>query len=203
MTKYKIILLLILIPFVGFTQDNHSKKSIDELVKEIAMENELTSRAVGFGGSPSGQYQRYDVLKSKATREQLIKLTEHESPVIRCYAFWGLADRQEKDLFPILIDHLGDTATINRQFGCVLSKVSVADFYIELLTKRYLITEDYYRKNHSQALLEEKNKLDSLILYTPNNLEYLDRLLWEHEPIDRDYARIKELGSVIECMLPK
>jgi hypothetical protein len=188
-----LLILLILNSSCGYIQYNYSNKSIDELVNEIEIENELLSQAVGFAGESTEQYARFEELKKKATKEELIKLTKHQNPVVRCYSFWGLTDRKEDNLFSILIEHLQDTSQVQRMFGCIVSNVSVADFYIELLTKKYLITEDYYRENNTKVNIEEKRILDSIVLYTPNNLEYLERVLWNHEPNEKDYFRIREI----------
>lgn len=177
----------------GKAQYNLSNKSVDKLVIAIAQENELLSQAIGIGGKLTEQYQRFEELKKKASKEDLMKLTKHQNPVVRCYSFWGLTDRKEDDLLPILIEHLQDSSKVQRQFGCVLSSVSVADFYLELLTKSYLITEDYYRANNSKVNIEERRMLDSIVLHTPNDLEYLEVVLFNHEPNESDYLRVREI----------
>lgn len=188
-----LIILLILNSSYGFSQYDFSKISIQEIVNEIENENKLLSQHIGLGGIPTEQYARFEELQKKATKEELIKFTKHRNPVVRCYSFWGLTERKEENLFPMLLDHLQDTSKVQRQSGCIVSNVSVADFYIELLTKKYLITEDYYQANNSSINIEEKSILDSIVLHTPNNLEYFERVLWNHESNKNDYSRIREI----------
>ena len=189
-----LVLFALLNGLLATAQSEPLNAELTQIVEKIANTNELLSQAIGYGGTPTEQYERFRVLKQKASIKQLKALTDHENPVVRCYAFWGLSDRQADGLFEILKDRIDDNAEVSRTFGCVGSKVSVVDFYIELLTRDFLITEDYYRENYSYLNPEEKKELDDLVLHSASDLAYLDQVLYEHQPSNEaDYTRIRTL----------
>ncbi|PHN07763.1 hypothetical protein [Flavilitoribacter nigricans] len=176
-----------------YAQSGTKAERIAKLVTAIAAENTLMGEGVGIGGIRPEQYDRFERLKTIASENDLRRLTRHDNAVVRCYAFWALADQQSPGLFPILRDHLQDTARVEQIFGCVISQISVAGFYIELLMPPFLVTEDYYRENQSQLSASEKSQLDSIVLYQEIALPYRNDVLRDHTPKAADYNRIREL----------
>jgi len=187
-------LTLILLLFLLFSCKIHSQ-AINEIVEEIAVYNELESQYVGFDGYHSDQYKRFERLKAELTNDQLLELTNHQNGVVRCYAFWALADRKHDNLFSVLIENLNDTVSVNKLFADIGGNTKVADFYIGLLTQEFINTTHYYRRNLSQITIKEKRVLDSLVIHSSTNLSYLDRLLINYEPDPKLYFRIKELAQ--------
>ncbi|MEM7369036.1 MAG: hypothetical protein AAF587_10595 [Bacteroidota bacterium] len=179
--------------WAGRRPADHAHKSIEQLVTEIAQDSVLMSRAIGIGGLPNRQYSRFQILSSKASKEDLLTLTDHPSPVVRSYTFWALADQKVEGISWIARNHLSDTARVRTQFGCVGETKFVADFYLDLLTQSYLITEDYYRPNHSRLEVSLQREIDSLVLRFHPHLDYFERLLMRHEPIDSDYEVIRAI----------
>lgn len=191
MTKL-LFLLFLLNSAYAFSQFDMSGKNVNELVSEIATENKLLSAGIGFGGTPTKQYARFEALKEKASNEKLIKLINHENAVVRCYAFWALADKHEESLFDIALKHLTDTAEVESQFGCITSNTKVADFYIGFLIQNTFETEGDTTEYNFKITPQQQRILDSTVLYTANKLEYLEWVLSNHEPIEDDYPRIRE-----------
>jgi hypothetical protein len=168
---------------------------VNKLADKLAKENELLSEAVGIAGIRPEQYDMYVKLKNTATAEELKELTNHYNGVVRGYALWGLADRQEHGLLEILINHLTDSATIQVQFGCGVSYQRVGDFYISMLVKKGISSGDYFRPNYSRLNEEEIKILDSAAIFTDNRLEYTEKVIRTLQPEERYYSRLKELAQ--------
>ncbi|HEY0976057.1 MAG TPA: hypothetical protein VGE21_01195 [Flavobacteriales bacterium] len=121
-----------------------------------------------------------------ATPDELRSLTAHPSPIVRGYAFWALSSNGGSDLLPILLQHIGDTAAVDVQFGCVVHHPRVGDFLIDVVNGRY-------GKGEAGLGPAQRAQLDSVLLFTPNNLEARSDLLLEVGPEPALYPRIREL----------
>ena len=185
------ILLLVL-----FSSIEIYSQSVEVVIEEIANTNELHGQYLGIAGTPSDQYERYARLKKELSNDQLVELTNHSNAVVRCYSFWALTDRKEDDLFEILVNRIDDTATVYKQFADVVDHTTVADFCIDLLTRDFIFTADYYRENNSQLTLEEKEVLDSLVIFSSTNLRYLNRILDNYEPDPKLYSQVRDLAAL-------
>ena len=139
-------------------QDRHSSAPINEITIGIAKTNVLMCDAVGFAVECPKQWVRFEALRSKATEKELLALTNDTNAVVRCYAFQALAARNKTDLFPIVVQHLSDTATITTLCGCVGDLQKAGDFYLETITE--------IRGNHKSYQLNEQQKstIDSSLL---------------------------------------
>ena len=118
MKKY---ILFVIVLLLGISCSNSNQllnghvtpqSAIDSLVTDIAIENMLNDEGVGIGWSQNDQWERYIKLSEVATEEALVKLTDHENAVVRGYSFQALAKNKSSQVFPILINHLADTATV-------------------------------------------------------------------------------------------
>lgn len=166
-----------------------TRMSISLLVRGIAFDNELVSNAVGIAGEETSQWRRYLKLRDKATIEELRYLTNHENPVVRAYSFQALAYRTDKDIFPILIEHLNDTTTLNTFFGCIKSSEMTGDYFISVVTPDY-ISDDLYKLNK-----DEEATLDSLLLYGKDIKLYAkSRVVEKLEPKEEIYGRVREIA---------
>src|SRR5688572_7417493 len=117
-------------------QDKLSSQSISEIVKDIAKTNVLMGSAVGIAAERPRQWDRYEVLRSKATHKELLALTNDTNAVVRCYAFQALAERKINNLFPVILRHLSDTATVHTLYGCLGGSQKVGDFFLETIAQR-------------------------------------------------------------------
>ena len=91
------IYLLFLFLATGFNSfaQKENTNTLSNAIKEIAHFNVYeTTCNVGYAGGASSQYQRFNLLKSLATTQQLIILaTKHKNPVVRLYSFQALKKR--------------------------------------------------------------------------------------------------------------
>ena len=80
--------------FNSFAQKENTN-TLSNAIKEIAHFNVYeTTCNVGYAGSASSQYQRFNLLTSLATTQQLIMLaTKHKNPVVILYSFQALKKR--------------------------------------------------------------------------------------------------------------
>lgn len=185
--KKELIFLLTIINVIICNGQSY-RPQIDSLICKIAKENTLSSNWVGILLEQSDQRETYFTLKENATDAELILLTKHENPNVRCYAFEALTYRRSVEIMPILIDHLYDNAFVNNLIGCMTVRKKVGDYFIEMVTSEYT-------NEHAYKLTKtEKSKIDSLLIFDKNvNLEAKSELLLSLTPRLHYYERIKEI----------
>jgi hypothetical protein len=176
-------------------QEKLVRKEILAIAETMAEHDTLCSKFTSFEGFRSKQYEHFELLKKQATTQELKLLTDHPNLVVRCYAFWGLADLKVPHLLPLALKYIEDNASVITYFGCVREEQKVVDFYLSLLTRNYVITADYYHPNSSHLTPEEKNQLDSTLIFTPNQLDYTEELLTVINPNPIYYTRIRQLAQ--------
>ena len=170
-------------------QDNLSSIPINEIVKDIAKSNVLMGAAVGIADERPKQWDRYEELHSRATDAQLLTLVNDTNAVVRCYAFQALTERNSNDLLPVVLQHISDTATVHTLYGCLGGSQKVGDFFLETVTSSGG-NDKFYRLTDKQ-----KATVDSFLLFSNGNkLEAKDRLLAEHEPLEKYYQRIRQIA---------
>lgn len=164
------------------------RPEIDKIVNGIAKDNMLKSSGVGYGGVRTDQWDRFVLLKEKATNEELIALTDHNNGVVRCYSFQALATRKDINVFPNLIKHLTDTATITTFQGCIISSQSVGDYFLEVVTPQYIDLEAYKLTDF------ERQKVDSILIFDKNiRLSAKSEILRRLKPEEKYYKRVREI----------
>ncbi|WP_159025721.1 hypothetical protein [Aquimarina sp. Aq78] len=159
--KQQIYILLILTLGIISCQD------VDSLVNSIAQENRVECEAIGFGGSSSSLYKKFKKLKRNASKDELIKLTNHDSLAVIGYSSYALIDRkliQPNKLLQRFIDNKDAVSTF---CGCIMSSETLSSLiYHRYWNSRveYPDNEDYEKFviNDSRDL----QKMDSLILYS-------------------------------------
>ena len=192
MTKQSAIFILTLLWGLFACKQKHDKlssASISEVVKTMAKTNVLMGSAVGYGLQRPEQWDRYVVLRSKATDKELLALTNDTNSVVRCYALQALVERNTTDIFPILLLHLSDTATVHTLYGCIGDSQKVGDFFLEM------VRESGNDGKHYQLNNKQKVTIDSLLLFEEgNNLEARDKLLSNVQPLTQYYPRIRHIA---------
>ncbi|WP_346883965.1 hypothetical protein [uncultured Algibacter sp.] len=170
-----------------FAHANELSQKTKIIVSELIDYGEITGRAVGEAGTKPKQWDNFTDLKKNATEQELLLLTEHPNPVVKCYAFDLLVKQRNKNSFNILKDNLRDTTSVSTQYGCIGSMTRVNDYFIESMLRPY---------SDNEYLTEsDKKTLDSLILFTPNLISNnKNRLLERIEPKEKYYDRIRELA---------
>jgi len=140
------------------------RPEIDQIVNGMAKENVLHAAAVGYAGVRTEQYERFIALKEKATREELITLTDHTNETVRCYSFRALAARKDSSVFSILIKHLSDTGRVETFSGCIGSFWYVGDYLYLMLTH-----SDWELDNY-RLTENERQLIDSILAFDSNNV---------------------------------
>lgn len=170
----------------GLPEKKRSSKSIDEIVTEITKTNVLMGDAVGYGIERPEQWDRYEELRLRASDKELMALTSDTNGVVRCYAFQALANRKTADLFPVVRQHLADTALVKTLDGCLGGSQKVGDFFLETIT---------FNKRAWKLNVDQKAVIDSLLIFeNGNRLNARDKLLSAVEPEEKYYKRLRQLA---------
>ncbi len=114
-------------PNFNFHSDLTIDSHLDTIINEIAKNNSIEGKYIGFGFKISKQYLRGELLYKKATVQQLIELTNHKNPAVRIYAFEALAKNKYLNYKDILDDHKNDKSVIRFQEGCVSWNATVKE----------------------------------------------------------------------------
>ena len=168
-------LLLFLLPLLFYNceaQDGNEKfpssnsspldtqSKLDSLVLEIATHNKVEKAFIGKAALPSKQWKRYEQLKKIATMDQMVALTKHENPAVRCYAFQSLANKKSDQVFPILLSHLQDTAFVFARNGCFTGNVHVRDYFIAVVLPKHM---EFMQLDAYNLSKKERKIVDSLL----------------------------------------
>jgi hypothetical protein len=159
----------------------------EQIVLKIEKENWLMGSAVGNAGTRPKQFDNFTDLQSIAQQNELIELTNHPNGVVRCYSFWALTYDTSVNLLPILIKHIIDDENVTTMFGCIVSGEKVGDFFISLVTPQYV---DLNSKKLTNSQFEY---LDSILIYTPNNLYAKENAISRAKQSESFYARARQL----------
>jgi len=121
-----LITLFIMTGIFSFGQ-RQSNDSLTTVIKAIANSNIYeVSYTVGYAGSISKQYQRFEQLLSLATEEQLLDLAAHnKNAVVRLYAFQALKRKKIKIPDNLIRQFQHDNTIVQMLKGCVGDKKSV------------------------------------------------------------------------------
>ena len=186
MLKQSFAIFILLLGIIACKEKSQSK-IISQVVEEIAAENVLKGPAVGVAGIRPEQWERFEFLKSAASDEELLGLTDHTNAVVRCYSFLALAEKNTIDLLPVVLKHLEDSAVVHTFFGCLSGSQRTGDFFLETVTANYDPTS--FCLTNSQ-----KTIVDSVLLFQKDNiLEAKDKMLSEFQPVERYYNHLRQL----------
>jgi hypothetical protein len=109
--KILVVLLMIIKSLFLFAQTSH-KDDIDNIVALLSTEVNMTI-------SESSKFDsKYAILLSTtATKEDLISLTQHPSPIIRVYSIYYLTQKySDLPFVNLMSEHLYDTATVKLMY---------------------------------------------------------------------------------------
>jgi hypothetical protein len=162
------------------------RPEILKLIREIATDNVLKSDGVGYEGIRTDQWKRYETLKSNATDNELKELSNNINTVVRCYSFQALASRKV-DVFPILLQHLSDTAKVTTFMGCIISSEKSGDYFADVVTPEYIDLDCYKLNQYQQVILDSILINDSTVKINRKN-----SLLAIIKPNPKFYKRIRQ-----------
>ena len=162
--------------------------NLKRIVAGIEKGNRVESSNIGYGGSPSKQWDKYKQIKKIATIDQLVALTDHKNSAVRCYAFQALATKCSDKVFAVLLKHLNDTSAVETLSGCIGMTQLTGDYFVDVVTPNY-VEIDIYKLNKA-----EKKTLDSVLLNDKSiKLSAKSAVLETLKPTFNNYARVREL----------
>ena len=184
----KILITIFALLISQFSCSQEISSPIQTIVDEIAKDNMKQSKGVGYPDKGNSHWDRFEALKTNATAEELILLTNHKNTSVKCFSFQALAERKHPKTFELLVDHLKDEDVIGTFQGCALGSLLVGDYFFYLVTSNH-ITFNAYKLNENQH-----HQLDSILLFDKEiKLTAKDDLLGRIEPKESYYKRIKEI----------
>lgn len=168
----------------GTTAKYEWSTEASDILKEIQDDSGVPSDTLGIRNVFLGPDFPLTRLRKNVAKEELVALTSHDNPIVRCYAFKALTMVSEPDAFAVLIKHLQDTVEVQVYAGCLGSEDYVGDFFMSTYSGREAITHD------SAHLV----RVDSLLLFTPNKLVARDAAARRAGDEKKYYERIRELA---------
>lgn len=148
------------------------KKHIQKIIAEKELSYNPDTLALNF-------------LKDSCSKDELLKLMNFENPLVRVRAYRTIVNRNEPDYFPILLNHLDDTA-------------KVTWWYYDDAAGNFMVSDLMIRKAESERKLTRTQK-DSLVDIVLTKHAYLDVAGWmiqDIEPQEKYYSIIKEKSQV-------
>jgi hypothetical protein len=118
--KHFLIALFTAITVSTFGQQ-HKADSLTALVNEMARSNVYeTSYTVGYAGTVSKQYERFQQLVAFATEQQLLSLAQkHQNAVVRLYSLQALKRRKVAISPQLNRQFINDKTIVKMLNGCV------------------------------------------------------------------------------------
>lgn len=124
--KIQLLAIFLAMGFNSFAQKENNS-TLPNIIKKIADFNIYeTTCTVGYAGDASSQYQRFNLLTSLATTQQLIILaTNHKNPVVRLYSFQALKKRNIKLPLSLIDKFNRDQDKVISLQGCLAENTTV------------------------------------------------------------------------------
>jgi len=117
-------------------------QSVDDLADRLAAAGTYDDETIS--DEPSPVFVDYLRLRTTASSSQLVRLADHESPVVRCYAVRALIDTEATEHLPaILAQHSRDTAKVQVRSGCTRYEQEVGDVMFDAARDR--LTDEQLR----------------------------------------------------------
>lgn len=136
--SFFLISLFIITGIFSFGQ-RHRNDSLQNIVKEIAKSNIYEeSYTIGYAGTISKQFQRFDELLTIATKEQLMELAAYnKNAVVRLYAYQALKRNKIKIPDTLIHKFRQDNSIVQILQGCIGDKKSVKELAQQDLKSSY------------------------------------------------------------------
>lgn len=102
------------------------RKPVEAILKQMRTYNMYESRYVGFAGSESEQYVRFQSLVKTANVTELTYLARYDkNAAVRIYSFLALKQKDEAKALKLVPVMNKDTASVNTLIGCIGGKKAV------------------------------------------------------------------------------
>ncbi len=160
-------------PYPNKISDFRSELQIP--LKKLASEKKL----------PSNDTVARNYITENCTKEELLKLLKCEDPVLRAIAYRTLVNKNEKDYFKILLEHLSDTAKVEW-------------WYYEDAADNFMVSDLLIRKAEDSRKLTqtEKSILVDSVLLKHSYLDVSNWMIQDIEPNEKYYSIIKQKSKL-------
>lgn len=160
----KTALLLLFFLYTINSQAQHLGK--DTILVKICHSKYLTTGDPGEGDFTQMNkcFDLLVALKMNYTSKEILKLSHHIDPKVKCYAFWALAQMKHPKVRKIISRNIKDTtSTFMVDFGCFAIPMSPFDYMLKILNKCHHFFDDNLKisKKEIIALLEKRKKFCS------------------------------------------
>ena len=131
------------------------------------------------------------IIREKATKKEIERLSKHSNPQVKCYAFTALRDRKYS-IFSTLFELVNDTSKIINSFGCLSDRTTVGEFCFWKI----------WKKDSSEEIdtcYLKENEIDSLIYYilkTDFNKRFISNILTNRKLSEKYYPLIKKRANI-------
>ena len=136
--------------------------SVNEIVDQLSQCEIVSSSMVGFDGSQPVEYDLFINLINKASSDELIELTDHDSVVVNGYSFWGLVIRKDPSVFEILKTHINDDRLVDHMSGCIVDRYTMRDYYLSFFRLFNYVKDDYRYEDFYVLTLDQEKELSLL-----------------------------------------
>lgn len=106
-------------------QDIANQDDISQLVNEIALENKVYERSVGFMDKYTRTYARYERLVQIAKYNDFISLLKHDSTAVRTYAAMALIQDDSNNLKVVKEHILNPDEFVSYSVGCMTIEIPI------------------------------------------------------------------------------
>lgn len=173
----------------------NSSLNSEEIVHLIAREKTLECESISIAGEPSKLYKKFESLKRKSTKEELIQLIEHENPVVVGYASYAILDKKYLSVSSLIELLPNGNQTVETMCGCILSQQDLIDLVYSRYWEKLIDYENYDANAPKIKDTKELQSVDSLILFSNNIDEYLLHKVIKNRVYPISYnTRIVDLG---------
>lgn len=129
---------------------------------------------------PNDYKEEISYLRDSCPKKELVKLMNHDKPIIRAFSYLAILERKDIDCFTVLKNNLNDTAQLTYwYFNDAANSVQLADFYI---------SKTLTRLSNKQKII-----LIDLILFKHSYLQHTNWILEEISPQKKYYNLIKRM----------
>lgn len=174
--------LLLLCTPVGTNLCRAKEPGFDQALQTIRVAESVTTGPVGEAGIKTEGFLALQVVAKKATREQLLALTQDANVNLRAYAVLALKERfPAEDFFDLLMEKLKDETEFDFRAGCVGYRMSIADLYHQTLA-------DSLSAEHQAQVVD-------WLLTTENKLGATNQLLREGEIPERHLPKLRAMAA--------
>ena len=177
-----ILQLIILSIFFISCKEEKYKYDISDFRNELRPSLKNLSKEKSL---PSKDTIASNFIDKNASKEELIKLMDSKSPLLRVIAYRTIVNKQEPEYFNLLINHLSDTA-------------KVTWWYYEDAADYFFVSDLMIRKAHDKdglSPIQKKYLVDKVLLEHP----YLETSTWmiqDINPNEKYYKLIKKRAGL-------